>query len=130
MASVAGYLGVALWNSNQVAGVTSWDSGIDVEELDNTANDVIYKTFIPGQYSGTGSVEFHFDGSNTAIAAIYADALTGTERDLALQMDSTANNQISGNAIVTNVSTSASQGSTVTVSASFRFTGAITVATA
>lgn len=129
MATVAGYKGTVTWNGNVVANVVSLDHGLNMEEIDVSANGVIYKQFLAGQYDSTVSVELHADVADTATDALYADALAGTSRTLLLKFDGTTGNQVTGTAIITSLETSAAQGGAVDLSVTFRYIGAIVFTT-
>jgi len=129
MASVAGYKGTATWNSNLVANVVSIEHGLNMEEIDVSANGAIYKQFLAGQYDSTVSLELHADVADTAVDGLYADALTGTARTLLIKFDGTTSNQVTGSAIITSLSTSAAQGGAVDLSVTFRYVGAIVFTT-
>ena len=112
-----------------VASLTDWSLETSADTLETTAmGSTNHKTFIPGQFSWSGSASAHWNDDDTAQEAIET-ALTGADSSFHLKLypvGSSSEDWWSGQLVVTSVSHSGALNSPVGFSFSFQGTGALT----
>ena len=114
---------------NAVASLTDWSLEVSADTIETTGMSTnLYKEFIPGQFSWSGSASAHWNDDDTAQEAIET-ALTGGDSTFYVKLypiGTSAGDYWSGTIIVSSVSFSGSLGSSVGFSFSFQGTGALT----
>ena len=112
-----------------VANLTDWSLETSADTLETTAMGANnHKTFIPGQFSWSGSASAHWTDDDTAQEAIET-ALTGADSSFHLKLypvGSSSGDWWSGQIVVSSVSFSGALNSPVGFSFSFQGTGALT----
>jgi|DEB0MinimDraft_3_1074331.scaffolds.fasta_scaffold09542_3 hypothetical protein len=124
-----GHEGLATFGSMSVGsgyllGLTGWSLALSVESFDSTelsSTPPTWRSFVPGLISATGTFDVRIDDT-TAIEVGTEGAIT-----LRTNVETTNDNEFSGNIIVTNVAPSVAVGSRNTAQISFVFTGPISV---
>ena len=125
MAAITGRSGIVQVGANTVAEVTSFSLEETGEVTEDTELTDGVKTFLPDINSWAGSLECHWDPSDTN----GQEALTaGASVTLHLVFEGlgAGNIDYNGSALVTSISRNASGGSTVTASFSFQGSGVLT----
>jgi hypothetical protein len=133
MATHHGREGVVKLTTNTIAEVTGFSFDISMSMIDDTALTDSAKTFIPDQYTWTGTIECHWDETDTnGQAAMETAILAGTSLTLNLYPEgaSTGDRYFSGTAYLTSMGTNVSMGSTIKATYAFQGSGAITPGTA
>lgn len=122
MAELAGKSGDVTVGGTPIGDVKSWtlDYVVDALETTDMDNDGI-RAYIPGCSGWSGSVEVNKDGAPESI---------GTEIALVLKESDTANQDWTGQAIITGISANVAFDAVVGYTYSFQGTGALTPASA
>ena len=111
---------VAVGDVAAIGSVTVEGATIDVSTLGANA----YREFIGGKYQATFEVELFY--THTAHTALTADSLTRTARTFSIDF---GDGSVSGSAVLTSVSISASIDDAVRIAVSAQVVGALTFAT-
>lgn len=118
MGKLAGYGGAVKITAASVAGIKSWSLDYSFTALESTGFDSSgHKTFIPGIDEWSGSFEGYKDGAPLTV---------GTEIALELEESSTANQEWTGQAIITAIHPATSVDGLVLYSYDFQGTAALT----
>lgn len=128
MATFTGSSGVILVGSDQVAEVRNYSIEESADTIEDSAMGDTSRTFKVGLKSFTGSADVFFDDTDTAGQG----ALTvGSSVTISFQMEgnTTGDHKLTGTALVTSRSISASFDGMVEASISFTGTGALTETT-
>jgi len=124
MAVFSGSRGMVYAGASQVANVTSWSLTVEADNLDSSAMGTEWRTFITGIKQWSGTIDAHWDLTDTAQKALF-DALTGsTLVSLKLYIDSTRN--FSGTAAITSADTTSPFDGIETITFNFQGNGALT----
>jgi len=124
MAVFSGSRGMVYSGASQVANVTSWSLTVEADNLDSSAMGTEWRTFITGIKQWSGTIDAHWDLTDTAQKALF-DALTGsTLVSLKLYVDSTRN--FSGTAAITSADTTSPFDGIETITFNFQGNGALT----
>lgn len=119
MAELAGYGGSITFTNYQTS-AKAWTADIAVDMLETTDyGDAGYRTYIGGLKGGTATVEYNWDVANTA--ALGASAT--------LTLLTTTNLGYNGTALLTSLSVNAPVDGLAVCTATFTFTGTITIDT-
>jgi len=122
MAHLSGKAGAVTVAGSEVKGIKSWTLDYVFEALETTDfEDGGVRSYIPGISGWSGSFEGAKDAAPTAI---------GTEIALVLKESDTANQQWSGQAILTAIHPTTGYDGLVSYSYDFQGTGSLTVASA
>lgn len=129
MANHSGHEGVVKIGSNTIAEVTSFSMDQSAAVIDNTELADTWTTHIAGQNSWSGSVECHWDETDTngQVALTIGASVT---LNLYPEGATTGDKYWSGTATVNSLSVSSASGSTVQASFSFTGNGVVTLSTA
>ena len=134
MAAVTGNAGVLQVSPDDstysaVASLTSWSLEESADAVETTAMGTNnYKTFIPGQYSWTGSGEAHWSDDDTAQEGVET-ALIGADTTFYVKLypvGTSAGDYYSGKIVVTGLSLSGSLNTPIGFSFSFQGAGPLT----
>ena len=124
MAVFSGNKGMVYAGASQVANVTNWSLTVEADNLDSSAMGTEWRTFITGIKQWSGTIDAHWDLTDTAQKALF-DALTGsTLVSLKLYVDSTRN--FSGAAMITSADTTVPFDGIETITFNFQGNGALT----
>lgn len=127
MAAITGRNGIVQVGANTVAEVTSFSLEETGETTEDTELTDGVKSFLPDITTWSGSLECHWDPSDTnGQEALTTNAVVTLT--LLFQGTGVGNTSYSGSAIITSISRNAAGGSTVTASFGFQGTGTLTKA--
>ena len=134
MAAVTGNGGVLQTSPDNstysaIASLNSWslEEAADAVEVTAMGTDN-FKSFLPGQYSWTGSAEAYWNDDDTAQDAVET-ALTGADSTFYVKLypiGTSSGDYYTGQIVVTGVSVSGSQNAPIGFSFSFQGAGALT----
>jgi len=127
MATTIGSQGVVKVGANTILEVTGFTLEQSADTVEDTELTDTAKTFIADKSSWNGSIEGHYDGTDsTGQQALTIGA--SVSLDLYPEGETTGDQHFSGTGIITGISLSNAIGSTVTVSFTFQGTGTLTQA--
>ena len=121
MATHSGHEGIVKLTTNTVAEVTAWSMETTVEVIDDTQSSDTWKTHIPGQRSGSGTVTCHWDETDASGQMAMTEGASVT-----LNLYPEGDTYYTCTATVTGVSLSAGMGGTVQAEFAWTANGAIT----
>ena len=127
MPTHSGHEGLVKIGSDTVAEVTSWSTDETADTIEDTELSDTAKTFKAGQTSWTGSIETHWDETDTAQTAMTAGASVTVS--LYPEGATAGSKYYTGAAIITSISRSGGSGSTVTANYGLQGNDALSLAT-
>ena len=129
MATFQGKDGLVKVGANRIAEVDNWSIDQTSATEEDTAQGDSWQTFKPGLKTFTGSIECHWDDTDTLGQVALA---VGAEVTFNLypEGDSTGQEEMSGSAIVTSVSIASPKDGITSRSFQFQGTGALTIGAA
>lgn len=128
MATHKGSEGLVKVGANTIAEVTAFSIEHTADMIEDTQLSDTDKTFVADKNSWSGSIECHWDETDsTGQGAMTAGA--SVTLNLYPEGDTSGDTYYTGTALITSISRSNGEGSTVTASFSFQGSGALTTTT-
>ena len=128
MATHKGSEGLVKVGSNTVAEVTGFSFDETADVIEDTQLSDTDKTFIADKFSWTGSIDCHWDETDSTGQGAMTKGTTVT-LNLYPEGDTGGDTYFTGSAIIITISRGNAEGSTVTASFSFQGTGALATTT-
>ena len=117
------------WRGAAVARVRSWSLNIEKNALETTQVGDFNRTYVSGLRGATGTADIMYDPEETSAVNLFNDMLNDSQEPLSsveFVLDSGQSKELSGTAVLTNISTNVQVGAVTACSINFQVSGPVT----
>jgi len=117
------------WRGAAVARVRSWSLNIEKNALETTPVGEFNRTYVSGLRGATGTADIMYDPEETSAVNLFNDVLNDSQEPLSsveFVLDSGQSKELSGTAVLTNISTNVQVGAVTACSINFQVSGPVT----
>ena len=117
------------WRGAAVARVRSWSLNIEKNALETTQVGDFNRTYVSGLRGATGTADIMYDPEETSAVNLFNDMLNDSQEPLSsveFVLDSGQSKELSGTAVLTNISANVQVGAVTACSINFQVSGPVT----